>query len=377
MKCWKTFLVMAFGFSIVCMPGAAFGADEANVFSKSEKLTLQGDLRLRNEYKDVSNPVSIPDTANNRQRLRFRLSGEATVNDVTKVGFGLASGSSEGATSTNQTLEGDFSSKQVWIDYAYATVDPKKWLHLIGGKFKSIFQHTDMLWDSDIRFDGLGAKLKTRIFETTKIYASGGYFPIDDNTNSQTRDIFLLVGQGGFEFECPEGKGKLQVGLGYYSFENVKGLDTGSDKGNTLVGGVLANDYKIFMPTLKMTCKDVFGLIDVPWGLLGELAQNSGPSKANSAWRAGLWLGKAKVKKPGEWKILGQMSWVEKDAFIDTFPDADFGGNNRKGFEAIVYVCVAKGVIFSADYYDTKIISGTAADQDDEKLLQIDFKFKF
>ena len=95
---------------------------------------MKEDLRLRNEY--VNND---PGTENVRQRLRFRLGAKIKVNDNVKLGVGLATGSSDSPTSTNQTLEQEFQSKAIWLDYAYVKYFPYDELSITGGKFKSSF----------------------------------------------------------------------------------------------------------------------------------------------------------------------------------------------------------------------------------------------
>lgn len=349
---------------------------------------FKGDFRLRNEY--IANDQGQD---NNRQRIRLRYGFESKINDNLKVGFGLASGSSDSPTSTNQTLEQEFQSKYSWIDYAYATYDPYEWVHLIGGKFKSPFFHTDMLWDSDIRFDGVAAKLSTELFgdegyTPTKLYFTGGYFPIDDVNTSEGDDIYLLAAQVGTVSEFGDKYAKLKTGLAYYDFKNLQGATAASlaeERGTNTYNGTYASgsaiatikhDFNVISPTVKLSFKDIFGQIDVPWGILGEYANNLDPSNHESAWRTGLWLGKSKAKKKGDWKLIGQYSRIEKDAFYDGFPDADFNfaGTDGKGWELIFDYALADGVIFSVDYYDTERISSSGRDQ---QIVQTDLIFKF
>lgn len=349
---------------------------------------FKGDFRLRNEY--ISND---PGQDNNRQRIRFRLGAKTKLSDVLNIGFGLATGSSDTPVSTNQTLEQEFQSKQIWLDYAYLTYNPYDWLHLIGGKFKSPFFHTDMLWDSDIRFDGLAGKVSRDLNPghdiPTSVYLTGGYFPIDDANTSTGDDIYLLALQGGTESDFKDGYVKLKTGLALYYFQNLKGTTAGSlveEKGtNTYIGtwsssssntATLANDYEIISPTVKVYFKDIFGRLDVPWGIFGEYAHNFDPSDGDDAWRLGLWLGDSKVGKKKQWKLLTQFSRLERDAFFDSFPDGDFNGagTNGKGWEVIFDYGLTDNVIFSIDYYNTKSVSGSEADQ---QIVQTDLIFKF
>ena len=351
---------------------------EKAVPSWVKNLKLKGDLRLRNEYIEDD-----PGQDNNRQRIRFRVGVEAKVNDQVGLGFGLATGSTQTPTSTNQTLGDTFDSKHIWLDYAYISYEPYDWLNLIGGKFKSPFFHTDMLWDSDIRFDGFDATLSHKLNPDgaipTSVFLTGGYFPIEDN-NVADGDVYLLIGQIGSESELADGYAKLKTGLAYYDFENLKGATAASldfeRSTNTYRGGILVNGYKVISPTVKLSFKDLFGALDVPWGILSDYAYNFDPSSGNSAWRAGFWLGKSKVKKMGQWKLLSQYSHLERDAFFDAFPDADFnnGGTNGKGWELIFDYGLMDNAIFSIDYYNTESISGPKTE---EQRVQTDLIFKF
>jgi len=330
---------------------------------------LKGDLRLRNDYED-----SEPGKNNNQQRIRFRLGATTKVNDKVDLGFGLATGGSS-ATSTNQTLEGSFTTKDFDLDYAYIKYKPFDEIQLIGGKFKSPFFHTDMLWDSDLRFEGFAANAKTEIdiannegSEPIELYATVGYFPLDDMTGP--RDISLVAGQVGSVSKFRDDV-ILKTGVAYYNFFSIEGATTLASgvTTNTYDSTALRHDFRVISPTVKLEFPKL-------GGLLGEYAENTGASDDNEAWRAGAWLGKAKVKKKGQWRLLGQYSEVETDSFVDIFPDGDFNdaGTNAKGWEAIFDYGLADNVILSFDYYNTEVITGT---QSDDQKIQADLIFKF
>ena len=82
----------------------------------SDKLSISGDVRLRHERVD--------DQERDRQRLRGRIMIEAEVEEDLDVGIRIATGSSGGATSTNQTLDGNFGKKSLWLDLAYLSYHP-------------------------------------------------------------------------------------------------------------------------------------------------------------------------------------------------------------------------------------------------------------
>ncbi len=100
---------------------AATNAQVVNLMNKTtasswaEKVQLKGDYRFRYEYIDQEDKDS-----RTRWRVRARPLLVAKPTPELEVGFGLGSGSDD-PVSTNQTLGGGSTSKDVWIDLAYAT----------------------------------------------------------------------------------------------------------------------------------------------------------------------------------------------------------------------------------------------------------------
>lgn len=343
----------------------------------------KGDLRLRNEYID-----NQPGKDRTRQRVRFRYGFETKVNDKLKVGARFVSGSSDAPTSTNQTLEQEFQKKQVWFDQFYAKYTPYDWLHLVGGKFKNPFFHTDMTWDSDIYFDGGAATAKYALNDPDSSLPTSGYltlgaFPIDERSNSE-RDLWLFGFQAGTETEFKkqiseeefQKVASLKTGLAYYNFHSLEGYSGLAESAgtNTTSAGAIAYDFRVINPTAKLTFNKLFNST-LLLTLIGDYAHNTAAPSNDEAWRLGLQLGK-KVKDKGQWRLLGQYTRIQTDAFPDSFPDSDFnsGGTNAKGWEVIFDYGLAKNVIFGIDYYNTEVITGSAADQ---QILQTDLIFKF
>jgi hypothetical protein len=337
-----------------------------------ENFILKGDLRLRNEY--INND---PGFDNNRQRLRFRFGGKTKVNDKVKLSFGLATGSSDNPRSTNQTLEQEFQSKEIWLDYAFVDYEPFEWINFIGGKFKSPFFHTDMLWDGDIRWDGFAVKMHHEVIPDHTLYLTGGFFPIDDRPAG--KDINLYAGQIGTKSKIGANSIHIKTGLALYGFSDIKGISAASlaesPGTNTITpGGLVANDFVTINPNAKIYFSDVVGHRGV--GLLGEYAHNLEASTLNDGWRGGIWFGQYKVKQPRDWKLLVQYTRLERDVFFDSFPDSDFNfaGTDGKGWEIIFNYGLAENVFIGIDYYITEKISAPRADQD---ILQTDIIFKF
>ncbi|MDP1853714.1 MAG: putative porin [Candidatus Omnitrophota bacterium] len=341
-----------------------------------KNMEWKGDLRLRNELIDKD-----PGKGNDRQRIRLRYGFKSKVNDKVSFSAGLASGSDNATTSTNQTLEQEFDKKPIWIDYAYINYDPTQWLNLKGGRIPNPFFTTDMVWDSDINFDGGVFTLKHALNDPASKTPLEGYFtsaflPID-NRSTSARDLWLMALQGGVNAKFAD-FAQLKSGLAFYNFHSLEGYPTSTlaqDKGtNSASGGNIKYDFNIINPTLELEFKNPFGL-GVPLAFIGDFAENNGAPAKNQAWRAGIAVGK-KIKGIGDWRLLGQYSRIAADALFDAFPDSDFdgGGTNAKGWEVIFDYGLAKNVTLSLDYYNTEPIVGTKVT---EQVIQTDLVFKF
>jgi len=66
---------------------------------------------------------------------------------------------------------------------------------------------------------------------------------------------------------------------------------------------------------------------------------------------------------------------LEKDAWLDSFPDADAlgGDTNAKANEFIFNYGIGKNMVFGLDYYDSKRLDIDL----EENVLQLDLNFKF
>ena len=120
-----------------------------------DRMTFSGDFRLRQEsfMKD-------PDKDRSRQRFRLRFGPEIKVGDFI-VGVRIASGTGE-QVSTNQSFDGLFAQKQLWIDRAYLQWKGLDGLTLTGGRMPNPFflnYSSDIVWDDDVNPEGGCPKL--------------------------------------------------------------------------------------------------------------------------------------------------------------------------------------------------------------------------
>src|SRR5262245_61591003 len=130
------------------------------------KFTPFGDIRIRQEgFYNQPTPKATggaPIHARNRTRFRWRLGVKYAYSDELSATFRLASGNPDDPISTNETLDGSFSRKNVNLDWAYLTITPGATfgmrpglLTINAGKFPNpMFRVSELVFDDDLSPEG-------------------------------------------------------------------------------------------------------------------------------------------------------------------------------------------------------------------------------
>lgn len=135
--------------------------------------------------------------------------------------------------STNQTLGGGLSKKEIWLDRAYLTWRPAYWLALTGGRFRNPFVSTPTLFDDDLNFDGIAALFDYPFQSATalRLFGTLGAMPLESTSDSfpsnspdkdDNRNKWLFAGQVGADWNI-DADNRLRAALAWYSFYNVHG----------------------------------------------------------------------------------------------------------------------------------------------------------
>lgn len=345
-----------------------------------ENVKVKGDLRYRHEMIDTEHK-----DARHRHRVRARLGIYGTVSEYTHVGIQLATGSDD-PVSTNQTLDGAFSTKRVGVDLAYfeATHPELKGIKVKGGKFKNPFYKpgkSELVWDSDWNPEG-GVLHYTKKSDKAAFTLTAAGLWIDERSSGD--DSWLGALQGVVQFHSNEENTSFAFGGSIFDYTGAKGFtpffDGEEPMGNSVVvidddGEEIlhyANDYEIL---------EVFGEVShkfekFPVTAMFDYVNNSGADSLNTGWLIGLRAGKA--KKPGSWAFRYIYRNVEADAVVGMFTDSDFrgGGTDAKGHELGGSLQLADKTTFSLSYFFNEI--GLEADETtDFKRLQADLQLKF
>ena len=350
-----------------------------------ERVSFNGDMRVRNEYRDRTNTADV-----NRQRIRFRLGMKANVTDQLEVGARFATGSQPGditggsdSVSTNQTLSDTFAKKNFNLDQAYVKYSPETpvgSLAIWGGIFDNPFVATPMVWDPDVTFGGAALQW-SKPFGQVQPFVNGGMFPIDSDSNSGFGvDNPTLFGiQGGATFKPGLATGmevldnmSVKTALGYYDYTNaVKNAVINTQAGNTSA----AEDFNELNPYFEVASQAFGGM---PVAFWTDWVNNTAAPEQASGYQFGVRLGKAttpwNLKKGWEAGYFYQR--LDADAAFDAFADSDFGdgGTNHRGNVWYVTLATLKNSTATLKHFNADEVNGAKSH---EGRLQVDWMTKF
>lgn len=341
-----------------------------------ENVKVKGNLRYRHEMINKEDK-----NVRHRDRIRARVGIFTKANEKIDIGIQLATGSDDPA-STNQTLDGAFSTKNIGIDLAYFEYKPSKLkgLKVVGGKFKNQFfkpGKSELIWDGDLNLEGSAVTFNHNSDNFGLTLIGSGLW-IEERSSSD--DSYLLSGQSIAKLHFNEGKTNIAFGGGFFNYVNALGFqpfyDDEEPMGNSIVvdsnNYAYANDFKL----IELFTEATHRFNNIPATIMFDYVTNSGADSLNTGWLVGLRVGKA--KKIGSWEFRYNYRELEKDAVIGTFSDSDFrgGGTNGKGHEIGGAYQLLKNTAFKSTYFINEI-GIDKNNTEDFKRLQVDLQLKF
>lgn len=183
------------------------------------RITIEGDVRVRNEsrfFDDNNVPGALnfnrwndngpmlivagnqnyfedrrfTNTREDRRnlwRIRARLGVKAQLSDAWTAGVRLATGSDDNPVSTSDTLGNSMGKKNLWLDQAYLTYRATDWMSATAGRAGNPFESTDLLYSSDLNFDGISAAFKKPLSGApVTVFGTLGAFVLDYANNSSS-----------------------------------------------------------------------------------------------------------------------------------------------------------------------------------------------
>jgi hypothetical protein len=364
---------------------------------------VKGDLRLRYENRDRENDGR---GSQGRERYRVRVSAETKVADGVSAGFGLASGTGD-QRSQNQTMGGDWTSKDVWINLAYAKYAPTNWLSFIGGKFNNpIWQPNEMLISNQVNPEGGALQFQRKMSDDLMLGFNGGMFVIEDRSSGKPSqpDPIAYAFQPEATYSFTKNT-SLKFAPAYYVYSHIKnttiiatgdpyiGQGFSSSGTNTAVNGKYKYNYSAIAWGAEFDWDHPFGFSFIPrLAILGGYLENPDPSENNKAYLAGVVVGNPSVNKPWDWSVEYTFRRLEKDSTLDFLPNSSFyGGNtNVMGHRVRLLFGLLKNTSLGLNYYyawkvrnfspanSLTLAKGSArGDSSPQNLFQADLMFKF
>ncbi len=317
-----------------------------------KNLTFFGDLRLRYQLSNYSKG-NLP--TRNRGRFRVRFGFKKTwLDKQLEAGFRLATGANDDPSDPNQTFTGNFSEKKIWIDLAYAKYTPKalKGFTIAGGKMRTPFFHTDLIFCDDVNPEGVFAIYKYPGLGDIVPFVSFGFFVTD--YNSSGGDATLHAYQIGATWKIAKDL-KWTSALAYYDWGNYEHTYSRAYNNTESGGRLTSGEFDV----LNVTNKVDWVAFNLPMSAYVDYAYNCGneiPTES-SALAIGFKVGQN--KKKGDWSARYKYAYIEANATPAAFNDPDFGTTNRKGHVLGGKYNLLDDVTAGVDVFYTQPVSGS------------------
>jgi len=371
----------------------------ANIPQWVQDIKFKGDFRNRYQWDKTKSATSAA-TERNRDRIRLRLGAETRLIEDFRVGLGIATGTTSDPKSTNITLGDGFSFKNIILDYGYGQYIPR-WTVPVdttftAGKFKNPFwEPINALVDGDINPEGVAIQLSYNINPNANVFLNYGFLYLGD-TFPRTKDPLENVIQPGFNWKVMDNV-NVKSAVDFWLAE-VKGMQqiTNSPGSNTLgrlsdqnrqtSSIVYLNDYNTVIPKLEVGFAEPFFGFNpgFPYfGLFGEYMDNMSANTKGTGWIAGFKLGSEKVADKNQWQLSYDHRMIEKDAFLDMYPDSDFyGGKTNAGGDHVAFnYGLSKNSWLTLSYFNTRNLTRLTNSSESSRLpvqtIQADWNIKF
>ncbi|MGD9161303.1 MAG: putative porin [Desulfobacteraceae bacterium] len=363
----------------------------------ANRIRWGGDIRLRYEkhffdednYDTLYDPDKneIVNTTVDRSRYRYRVRLEAKAEVMPKnpemnvgkveVGARIATGNTNDPVSTNDTL-GDYLNKdtivldRAYIKWTYKPDYPKfgkfPQVTAVGGKFANPFFSTNLLWDSDLNFEGIAVKLEndTLMENPLKYYLTIGAFPLQE-IELYEKDKWLYSAQFGINYERSMGL-SARTAVSYYNYRRTRGeffndpsgsfsndtdpvfrqignalMDINTDPDHEtyalageyrLINFTTELDYDYWFPKHIILKADYVKNIGFDASEVAGLMNLDSYPEETEGYQFSLLFGYPTPRGFGEWNASLSYKYLEGDAVLDAFTDSDFhlGGTNAKGW---------------------------------------------
>jgi hypothetical protein len=399
---------------------------QADMYPRSNSVDQLLDFNAINQAGDIANltyPFLNTYEDRDRLRLRARLGAEAQMAPNWVAGIRLASGSLTDPSSESQT-QGTYSARySVAIDRGYirwnsSPMGTFSGAMIEGGRYENPwFAPTELVYARDLQFEGVASTLGWRLSgsateaDPPHLFASLGAIPVLEVPYQASENKWLLGAQLGASLHWGAGADGLRVAGAYYDFLHVTGIRNTPDSvaenptapafiryGNTVVD--IANsttnpNLYLFGLASRFRLADLAASYELRFsryslGLTGEAVRNLGYSRTdiqnltgetisssqNRGYVGELSFGDPIVLALGQWRARVGYRYVQSDAVIDAWTDADFheGGTNAMGYYLWTDIGLARNVWTRLRYLSSNEVTGPRYAND---IVQMDVNASF
>lgn len=383
-----------------------------SAFAAAGGLTRAPDfLALGGSGKDIYTANTNQDTE--RARVRARLAVTAEPAPGVKATVGIATGTTSGPTTSNQTLGAGaggspdyFNKYSVVLDRASLSYQPANWLSLSGGRMRNPFSNngSDLVWADDLNFDGVAVSLRPRFSDRVDGFLTAGWFPLSPSVPKQSSSRSLVGVQTGADWQFGLRDNHLRLTAGLYAFHGVEGVGETADTFRNLPDYVTRSEYGSGYRQRGNTLFRLNAPLSVDsatnWGLASrfreldiaasvdlaqfdplrvvasaEVVKNLGFKRSELSSRARtpildgksfgytgkLLVGQPTIVKPGQWNAYVSYRYLGSDAVLDAFTSSDFGqgGTNSKGTVLGASYGLARNTWMSARWLASDLIESS------------------
>lgn len=316
-------------------------ADDAS----NTRLKVSGDLRLRAQGDYSDDDARSRDSA----QVRARLGATYEATDRVTIGARLVTGDSDDPNSSDVQLSNFVDDLEFSLDLAYAKVSFGD-LDLYGGKIPQPFARTDLVWDSDVNPQGLGAVYKRQLRDGSQLRFNSLFFIVDEQ--AVAADSTMVGAQVGWDSPVL-GDWQYDFSIAYYDYRigSLAGADSGDLRSNLLSpDGRYLSDFDLGDVLIGVTWKGVGDRW--PMRLLADYVKNFG-AKTDADSGFGIDLSAGRVTQPGDWRVTYGYSTADTDAVLAAFSHDNIGiaTNYRLHSLTLDYVPMPKTLLTAIWYH--------------------------
>ncbi|HUK36119.1 MAG TPA: putative porin [Vicinamibacterales bacterium] len=387
-----------------------FSVPDYGAINQAGGITQAGLGAFLNTTQDVQRP-----------RLRARLGLVATLSDSFQAGIRLATGGALDPSSESQTFGTTAARYNIGLDQGYIRFEPRSrpdfsYVTAIGGRMPSPwFTPTELIFARDVSFEGFATTARAPLgggsnSPTSSLFATVGAFPIQLVPQFHGDNKWMLASQLGADLWAGSDD-RLRLAAAYYDFIHVTGIQNQPGQtyynftappfvryGNTYfdIANSLTGSSNLFALAAKFRVANLSFVYDhrvgrYTFSLTADAARNIGYDAHDVAVRSGIvqdartrgYVGEIAFGDPdpasalGRWRAAVGYRYVQRDAVLDAWTDADFhgGGTNARGYFLVGDLGLSRGVWLRLRYMNADAIDSPPPFALD--IIQIDLNSRF